>query len=187
MILSQIGHAREEIEESLMKFQVGDKVAYPNQGAGIVRRVVKKKFGNEEHQFYIVRLSSDSKLMIPVANADRVGLKPLGKKEDFKAVLEGLREDPARKDWERLGDWKSKYNDHAEKLKTGTCMEIVRLLKGLQFRSQQKSLSFKQKELFDRARRLLASQIAVVQGMPDDKANEMIGRWLGDEALADSA
>lgn len=161
-----------------MEFQVGDRVVYPNQGVGIIEDVCRTSIGGCDEELYKLRLlDSNSLVMIPLSNAKMIGVRRLCTSKDLSSIfgiLAGDSIDTAR-------DWKCRYKDNLEKMMTGSIFEVAEVLKGLHFLSFQKSLSFREKKMFDRARQLVVSEIAVVQ----EKAADDVGEYL-DGMLTDA-
>ncbi|MDZ4785370.1 MAG: CarD family transcriptional regulator, partial [bacterium] len=57
-------------------FKAGDKVVYPAHGVGEITEVKAKKIGTEEHRFFEINiLESGMRIMVPVTQADSVGLR----------------------------------------------------------------------------------------------------------------
>jgi CarD family transcriptional regulator len=63
-------------------------------------------------------------------------------------------------------NWKGRFKENSDKMRTGSLFEVANVLKGLTFLSRQKSLSFREKRMLDRARFLIVSEIAAVEGKP---------------------
>jgi CarD family transcriptional regulator len=146
-----------------MDFKVGDKVIYPNQGVGIIQEVCKRSIAGRIQEFYFLRISSNnSTVMIPVGNVGQVGLRRLCSQQQLDQLFEILSHDFSEPD----PDWKNRYKDNVEKMRTGSIFEVAEVLKNLYFLSFQKSLSFREKKMFDRARQLVISEIATVKGEP---------------------
>ena len=100
-----------------MRFKVGDKVVYPNQGVGEIREVCCKEIMGWEEEFYMLRiLANDSTVMIPVTNVENVGLRRLSSEEQLQSLFRVLESD----DYEAEQDWKSRYKENVEKMKTGS-------------------------------------------------------------------
>ena len=58
-----------------MEFNIGDKVVYPSQGVSVVESITDEELGGAHMQCYNLRLmATDSKVVVPVNNADRVEL-----------------------------------------------------------------------------------------------------------------
>jgi CarD family transcriptional regulator len=63
-------------------------------------------------------------------------------------------------------------------MNSGSIFEVARVLKNLFFLSFQKSLSFREKKMFDRARQLVVSEIATVQDQDLGKIETMVDKLL---------
>jgi len=144
-----------------MSFKIGDKVIYPNQGVGIIEEVSTKTIGGRAEEFYMVKLSAnESTVMVPVSNVENVGMRTLCDEDQVRkiyAILEGefVEPDP---------DWKTRYKLNLEKMNSGEICEVAKVLRNLYYLSSRKSLSFREKKMFDRARQLVISELATVKG-----------------------
>jgi len=143
-----------------MSFKVGDKVIYPNQGVGVIEDVAERIIGGQAAEFYMVRLTaSESTVMVPVSNVDNVGMRTLSSKSQVERLFAILGSDFAEPD----PDWKTRYKLNLEKMNTGEICEVAVVLRNLYYLSFRKSLSFREKRMFDRARQLVVSEIATVK------------------------
>ena len=116
-----------------------------------------RQLGEESNEFYMLRLvASDSVVMVPVVNADEVGLRSPIKSKECEKLLKLLAEDfsapPA--------DWKDRYKEFLEKMRTGDVFTVAEVLKTLTYLSNRKPLSFREKRMLERARFLVISEVA---------------------------
>lgn len=163
-------------------FEVGDKVIYPNQGVGTIQDVCMKKFGGEEAEFYMVHLNaSESTVMVPVANAETIGMRRLSNKKQVGRLFDILQSDFSEPD----PDWKTRYKLNLEKMNSGEVCEVAEVLKHLYLLSSRKSLSFREKKMFDRARQLVISEIATVKNQGFDETVSEVDEIL-DRAFQES-
>ena len=166
-----------------MEFRVGDKVVYPNHGVGIVEEITSRpNNGGDSEQYYMLRIHSNASLvMVPTANVKSVGLRRIIKKADVEGLFKLLQEDF----YEPEADWKGRYKDHSEKMRTGSIFQVAEVLKNLVYLSFRKSLSFREKRMLDRAKQLLVTEIATVRGVSEKAIEDSIDRTLA-EAYARS-
>ena len=158
-----------------MDFKVGDKVVYPNHGVGIIKDVCKRSIAGQHEEFYTLTIASNnSTVMIPVTNVDQVGLRKLCSTRQLKRLYEILEDDFA----EPNPDWKDRYKDNVERMKTGSIFEVAGVLKNLYFLSFRKNLSFREKKMFDRARQLVISEIATVKNTSIDNVETLVEELL---------
>jgi CarD family transcriptional regulator len=63
-------------------------------------------------------------------------------------------------------------------MKTGRLEDVAEVLKNLNEVSKKKSLSFREKKMYDRAKYLLVSEVAIVKGIPEAEAEKQIAKSL---------
>ena len=121
-----------------MEFRVGDKVVYPNHGVGIVESVTSRAVdGGIPEEFYMLRIHSNaSVVMVPTANVKSVGLRRIIKRGDVEGLFKLLQDDF----FEPESDWKGRYKDHSEKMRTGSIFQVAEVLRNLVYLSFKKSL-----------------------------------------------
>ena len=158
-----------------MEYKVGEKVIYPNQGVGIIEDICTKDIAGLQAEFYMLRIvSNNSTVMIPTENVESVGIQRLCDRKQVTKLFKILKEDLA----ENNPDWKNRYKDNVERMNSGSIFEVAKVLKNLFFLSFQKSLSFREKKMFDRARQLVVSEIATVKDQPLEKVEETVDDML---------
>ena len=163
-----------------MEFRVGEKVVYPNHGVGIIEEVSRRSVNGVPEEFYMLRIHSNSSLvMIPTSNVKSVGLRRIIKKSDVDGLFELLRKDF----YEPETDWKDRYKEHSEKMRTGSIYQVAEVLKSLVYLSYKKSLSFREKRMLDRAKQLITSEVATVRGMNEKSVEDQIDRNLSEAYL----
>ena len=142
-----------------MGFKVGQKVVYPNHGIGTIEQIEQKQIGAQALPFYTLRLAAtNSVVLVPVANASEVGLRSPISSGECEMLLKNLADDfssPAH-------DWKDRFKDFSEKMRTGDIFEVADVLKNLTFLSHSKPLSFREQRMLERARYLVISELAAV-------------------------
>jgi CarD family transcriptional regulator len=152
-------------------FEVGQKVVYPNHGVSLIEEISSARFDDYEQTFYHLRLlSNNSKVMVPEDNLDLVGLRPLGNQEDIEALFTILEDGNI----DTYKDWKGRYKQNLDKMKTGRLTEVAEVLKNLCLVSQKKSLSFREKKMYERARYFIVSEVAHVQDVGEVAAEGIV-------------
>lgn len=165
-----------------MNFKIGDKIVYPNHGVTIIEQIGESSINGMQNTYYHLRLlANDSRLMVPISNIDRIGLRRLYQQKEIKGLL-GLLELRTSKSHT---DWKGRYRENLEKMKTGKLEDVADVLKNLNEVSKRKSLSFREKKMYDRAKHLLVSEIAIVKGIPEMDAEVIIEASLAKSLASD--
>jgi CarD family transcriptional regulator len=156
-------------------FKVGQKVVYPNHGVSLIEKIEGAEFDGVEQTFYHLRLfSNESKVMVPKENLDLVGLRPLNAQAEINGLFKILRNDT----FETYKDWKGRYKQNLDKMKTGELTEVAKVLKNLELVSSKKSLSFREKKMYERAKYFIVSEVAHVKSISETEAEKLVDKAL---------
>jgi CarD family transcriptional regulator len=139
-------------------FQIGDKVIYPNHGLGVIERIETKTIMGTTCGFYQLRMASETTVFVPVDNVDGVGLRRAVSDAEVEALFSLLGD--GRIDSHQ--NWKGRFKDNSDRMRTGSIYDVVEVLKSLTFLAKSKSLSFREKRMLDRAKFLVVSEITEV-------------------------
>ena len=74
-------------------FNIGDKIVYPMHGAGTIDSIEEKEILGEKHQYYIINMPGEVKVMVPTARAESMGVRNVIDKEGADKVLQILEQD----------------------------------------------------------------------------------------------
>jgi len=139
-----------------MELNIGQKVAYPGQGVCEVEEVGKRNVGGCVTSCYLLRVLGDnSHILVPVENAETVGIRTVISSRQCRRLIDRLSED-----FEEIStDWKTRSKQFTEKLQSGDVFEAAEVLKKLTFLSHGKKLSFREQTLLEKAKFLIVSEI----------------------------
>ena len=158
-----------------MRFKPGDKVVYPNHGVGEVEEVRTRNLAGSKQDFYHLRIyANNTTVMVPVGNSQTVGLRKLFAKRKIKELFEHLRSG----DIDSYSNWKGRYKENAEKMRSGHLFDMADVLKNLEHLSKRKALSYREKQMYEKAKFLIVSEIAIVEKQSEDKIEERLGEAL---------
>ena len=71
-------------------FNVGDKIVYPMHGAGTIDSIEEKDILGEKQSYYILKMPSNVKVMIPTAKAEEVGVRNIIDKQSAEKVFKAV-------------------------------------------------------------------------------------------------
>lgn len=158
-----------------MTFKVGEKLVYPNHGVTVVEQIGESAIMGPGDTYYHLRLlANNSRLMVPIRNTERVGLRRLYQQKEIKGIMSLLEQKPAKSQT----DWKGRYRENLEKMKTGRLEDVAEVFKNLSEVAKKKSLSFREKKMYDRAKYLIVSEVAIVKGIPEQEAEKLIHKAI---------
>ncbi len=166
-------------------FQLGDKVIYPNHGLGVVEQIETKTIMGTTCGFYTLRMvANDTTVLVPVDNVDSVGLRRAIEDAEVERLYAKLGDGKI----DNHQNWKGRFKDNSDKMRTGSIHDVVDVLKSLTFLAKSKNLSFREKRMLDRARFLVTSEISSVIGeqmlMVEEKVDKALERCFMTRARA---
>ena len=145
-----------------MSFQIGDKVAHPMYGAGVLESVVQKKVGGVVQEYYIMKLAKSSMIvMIPTQGSEEIGVRPVVDPDQADRVLAAIPSIQV----EMTANWNRRYRENMERLKSGDLLEVARVVKGLTLRDAKRSLSTGERKMLHSARQILISELVLSKSL----------------------
>ena len=163
-----------------MQFKIGDKVVYPNHGVGIIEQINFGTLNGRTESYYMLRiLSSGLKVMVPATNAEAVGLRSVIRNGETTKVLTFLEKGKPSSHH----DWKHRFKENSERMRTGALIEVAAVLKSLVALSRTKPLSFREKKMLERAKFLLVSELATARNTSPANMEDALIRSLAKARL----
>jgi CarD family transcriptional regulator len=163
-----------------MDYKIGEKVVYPNHGVGIVEQINYGVLNGKTEKYYMIRiLSSGLKVMVPHINADAVGLRPVIRSVETTKVLGFIETGKLNSH----PDWKHRFKENSERMRTGSLLEVAVVLKSLVALSRTKPLSFREKKMLDRAKFLLISEMATARNASQENVETLLVKSLAKAKL----
>ena len=157
-------------------YKVGDKVVYPHHGAGtVVKKETREVLGEKREYLTIKILHNDMTVNVPADNADRVGLRKVIDEQMVSKVLKALTGGGS----EMPKNWNRRFKHNRDKMKTGDIFELAEVVMNLSLRDHEKGLSTGEKQMFVKAKKILASELMYAKQMDEAEA----AAWL-DEVLS---
>jgi CarD family transcriptional regulator len=152
-------------------FEVGDKVVYPHHGAGTVVKKEKREVLGQTREYLTIQiLHNDMTVNVPVENAEQVGLRTVIDEDLVNNVVKALTGGST----EMPKNWNRRFKHNRDKMKTGDIFELAEVVKNLSLRDHEKGLSTGEKQMFVKAKKILASELMYAKGVDEEEAAE----WL---------
>jgi CarD family transcriptional regulator len=158
-----------------IEFECGDNVVYPHHGAGkVLKKELRKMFGEEREYLTIKILHNDMTVMVPCENAGLAGLRRVIDEETVKKVLAVLAADVS----EMPKNWNRRFKHNRDKIKTGDIYELAEVVRNLAVREQDKGLSTGEKQMYTRAKKILASEMMYALEKSEEDAEAYLDEIL---------
>lgn len=139
-------------------FSVGDRIAHPMHGAGVIDGIEERRINGVTKQYYMFRVPSGGMtVMIPVDNCEEIGVRPIITAEQADAVLRLLPELTV----DMTQNWNRRYRENMQRIKSGDLIEVARVIKGLMARDFEKGLSTGERKMLKSAKQILISEIVL--------------------------
>ncbi|TML28117.1 MAG: CarD family transcriptional regulator [Actinobacteria bacterium] len=161
-------------------YKVGDKVVYPHHGAGTVVKKEKRDVLGEKREYLTIKiLHNDMTVNVPAENAEKVGLRKVIGEDMVKVVVKALTGGGTQ----MPKNWNRRFKHNRDKMKTGDILELAEVVRNLSLRDHEKGLSTGEKQMFVKAKKILASELMYAKDMDEEEAAE----WLDDVLAGSSA
>ncbi len=156
-------------------FDTGDNVVYPHHGAGVVLKKETKDLLGEKRDYLTIKiLHNDMTVMVPCENAHRAGLRRVIDGEDVDKVIDVLTGEVS----EMPKNWNRRFKHNREKIKTGNVFELAEVVRNLAIREWEKGLSTGEKQMYTRAKKILASEFMYALSKDEDGAEAYLDELL---------
>ncbi len=152
-------------------FCIGDYIAHPMHGAGIIESIVKKKIDGTDRDYYVLKLPvGDMLVLVPVEGCESIGVRPIISIEEAKSVLEAF---PAI-DVSMTQNWNKRYRENMTKIKSGNPMDVAEVVKGLMTRDAERGLSTGERRMLHSAKQIFISEMVVALNITYEQIELML-------------
>ena len=159
----------------------GDNVVYPHHGAGVVIKKESRDLMGEKRDYLTIKiLHNDMTVMVPCNNTHRAGLRRVIDEEQVRRVIDVLTGEVS----EMPKNWNRRFKYNREKIKTGDVYELAEVVRNLAIREMEKGLSTGEKQMYTRAKKILASEFMYALDKDEEGAEEYLDGLLEERFAA---
>ena len=151
-------------------FNIGDKIVYPMHGAGTIDAIEEKDILGEKHNYYIIKMPGEVKVMVPTDKAEEVGVRNIINKEEAAKVMSVLGENET----EMSQNWNKRYRDNMDKMKSGDIYEVADVVRNLSFKQKEKGLSTGEKKMLNNAKQILVSELVLAEHASQEEVEQLV-------------
>ena len=154
-----------------MLFSVGDRIAHPMHGAGVIENIVKRDLSGTEMEYYVLKLPvGDMIVMIPVEATKSIGVRPIIDPDEAEHIIGSI----AELEINMTQNWNKRYRENMLKIKSGDLMEVATVIKGLMLRDSDRGLSTGERKMLHSAKQILISEIVLSESSSYEEVEERI-------------
>ncbi len=158
-------------------FSEGDRVVYPNHGAGCVSKIEERTILGEPRRYYVVYLPG-AELTVSVPAEGETGLRACADEGSVAEALGLLGGEVT----EMPSNWNHRLKHNQGKIKSGEIHQVAEVVRNLSRYGADSGLSTGERTMLMKARQILSSEVALVKGVEPAEAERLV-----DDALKDGA
>ena len=139
-------------------FSVGDMIAHPMHGAGVIDSIEERKMDGFVRKYYILKMPAGGMVvMIPTDSTEQIGVRPIVDSAAADALMDSIPSISA----EMTSNWNRRYRENMQRIKSGDLLEVARVVKGLMSRDAEKGLSTGERKMLHSAKHILISELVL--------------------------
>ena len=156
-------------------FNIGDMIAHPMHGAGVIDGIEEKKINGLTRSYYVLKIPVGGMIvLIPTDSTDAVGVRPIVSNAKAEEIIQSIPEIEA----DMTQNWNRRYRENMLRIKSGNLIEVARVIKGLVQRDNDKGLSTGERKMLHSAKQILISEIVLSQNSTYEEIETRINAVL---------
>lgn len=157
------------------EFSKGDYVVYPAHGVGRVIGIETQEISGFSLDLIVIKFDKDRMtLRIPVAKADKSGLRKLSSRKLMDTALQTLK---GRSRAKRTM-WSRRAQEYEAKINSGDPVSIAEVVRDLHRADDQPEQSYSERQMYQAALERLAREFAALEKIDEVKAAEKLEKLL---------
>jgi CarD family transcriptional regulator len=158
-----------------MMFRPGDFVVYPTHGVGQVTRIEIQEIAGHKLKLFVISFENERMtLRVPIAKVVTSGLRKLSSRKVMETAMEKLK---GRARVKRTM-WSRRAQEYEAKINSGDPLSIAEVVRDLHRKTGQPDQSFSERQIFESARERLAHELAAVEKIDVEAAEEKLEELL---------
>ena len=157
-------------------YKVGAHIAHPGHGGCTIQEICYRNHNGEKTRYFILIPECDpnTKIMVPVENVDKIGLREVISSKEADQILLFLANTEVS--WD--SDHKQRKESYDAAMRGSDLLALAKMIKELLVQEKQASLGNFEKEALPRAQKRLFSEIALAKGVCFDETVRMACRSM---------
>lgn len=160
-------------------FNIGDKIVYPIQGAGIIDVIEEKEFHGEKQKYYNISfINNNMKMMLPSNRVANSNMRLTTNPSILDNILLNLNNFNTSFDSLNNTNSKERIEINNNKIKSGSLEQLVEVIVTLSNIKKQHPLNSSENQIFLKAKRLFIDEICLVKNISKSEADNIIEEKL---------
>jgi len=162
-------------------FKIGDQVVYPSHGVGEIIGEETQIVGGMELKVYIISMLKEKMILrVPVKRASIAGLRLLCSIDNFQSAFLTLQ----KKSKVSKGMWSKRAQEYELKINSGNVHSLAEVVRDLHKNASDPDRSYSERIIYESALNRLAFEFSVVEGIPLDKAINIVTNYIHEDDYA---
>ena len=158
-----------------MTFQVGDKIAHPLHGAGVIDSIERRRINGKEREYFVMKIPvGDMRVMIPCDGCTEIGVRPImtaGEMDALFASFSGI-------EVSMTNNWNKRFRENMDRIKSGNLMEVAAVIKGLLLREAERGLSTGERKMLMSAKQIILSELVLASECGYEEAEKRLNACM---------
>lgn len=152
-------------------FNIGDRIAHPMHGAGIIADIESKKINGILREYYVLKMPVGGMLvLIPTENCEEIGVRPIIDEQQADCIIDAI----CNIEIDMSQNWNRRYRENMLRIKSGDLVEVARVVKGLMARDCERGLSTGERKMLRSAKQILISEMVLSKHSSYEEVEELI-------------
>ncbi|MDJ0836256.1 MAG: CarD family transcriptional regulator [Acidobacteriota bacterium] len=152
-------------------YKPGDHVFYPKGGVFVIERESEKSIGGRSISFFdLISSDTKTKISIPKANVDRVGVRKLVSEKELEGHIEAWAPDLKISKLHHKNR-KSRFETLRQ---TGSFTDMGNVIVTIHYLIHKTKATFEEKRMYDQIRKRLINEIQIIKTLDAIKAEDLL-------------
>ncbi len=161
-----------------LKFKQGSKVVYPSHGVGEIRGVESQKVGEYEIKTYVIEFEKEKMILrIPVARAEKSGLRILSGTNELQKVSKTLLERPKSS----RGMWSRRAKEYETKINSGNIIAVAEVVRDLHKNVDDPERSYSERVIYENALERLSREVSAIKKIEIKESSEYLVKTMNEK------
>lgn len=154
-----------------LKFKEGNKVVYPSHGVGVINGIETNQVVGMEIKTYVIEFEKEKMVLrIPVARAEKSGLRPLSSGNELDKVTRVLLERPKTS----RGMWSRRAKEYESKINSGNIVFVAEVVRDLHKNVDDPERSYSERIIYENALERLAREVSAIKRIDIEGAQDYL-------------
>lgn len=160
-----------------LRFSANSVVVYPTHGVGTVTGVEAQTIGGNEITTYVIEFEEkDMVLSVPIAKAEKSGLRNVADEEDLQEVNKALVQRPKSS----KGMWSRRAKEYESKINSGNIVSVAEVVRDLHKNVDDPERSYSERIIYENALERLSHEIAAIKKMDIAGSSDYVIKNIND-------